>query len=217
MRKLWVFGCSISDLYDSESSIKHWASQEYIDWKGYVPQHHTQIIAEKLNYELVNKAVSASSNAQIFQEFCDNLVNIEEEDFVILQWSDSNRTRFVNDEGEWIQFAFQYQWIQHKLKKFSHIQYITINEVLTNRLNEKYFEEIVSWEKMIKRAFKSSNILIWKPFEKIMGNNSLLKSVELIKDETNNEILDYHFSEKGQVEISNILLDGMSNKTKNMI
>jgi hypothetical protein len=217
MKKLWVFGCSISDLYDSESSIKHWASQEYMDWKGYVPIHHTQIIAEKLECELINKAVSANSNAQIFQDFCDNVQYIKEDDFIIIQWSDSNRTRFVNDEGDWIQFAFQYQWIQHKLKKFSQIQYVTINEVLTNRLNDKYFDEIVSWEKLIKFAFNPSNILLWKPFEKIMGSNSLLKSVELIKDETNNEILDYHFSEKGQIEMSNILLDMIFNNTKNII
>ena len=218
MRKLWVFGCSISDLYDSESSIKHWFSQEYIDYKGYVPIHYTQIIANKLEYELVNKAISASSNLQIFQDLCNNIENINSEDFVILQWSDSNRTRFVNDDDEWIQFAFQSHWIQHKLKKFSHITYNTIQEVLANRLStNKYLEEINSWEKFIKFAFKSSNILIWNPFEKIIGNNSILKSVELIKDETNNKILDYHFSEKGQIEISNILLDIILNKTKNII
>jgi hypothetical protein len=218
MNKLWVFGCSISDLYDSESSIKHWYSQEYIDWKGYVPTHHTQIIAEKLGCELVNKAISASSNAQIFQDFCDNVKNIKNDDYVIVQWSDTNRTRFVNDDDEWIQFAFQAQWIQHKLKKFSHIKYNTIQEVLSNRLTtEKYFEEVLSWENLIKRAFPSSNILIWKPFEKVMGKNSLLRSVELIKDETKNEIIDYHFSEKGQIQISKILIDMMFNNSKNII
>lgn len=217
MKKLWVFGCSISDLYDSESSIKHWASQEYIDWKGYVPIHHTQIIAENLGCELVNKAISASSNAQIFQDFCDSVDDVNDDDFVIIQWSDPNRTRLVNDYDEWIQFAFQTEWIKHKLKKFSYVNYATIQEVLTNRLNDKYFDEVISWEKLIKSKFNPSNILLWKPFEKIMGTNSLLKSVELIKDETENEILDYHFSEKGQIQISKILLDMINGTTKNII
>jgi hypothetical protein len=217
MKKLWVFGCSISDLYDSESSIKHWYSQEYINWKGYVPIHYTQIIAEKLGYELINKATSANSNGQIFQDLCDNVENISKNDFVILQWSDYNRTRFVNDENEWIQFAFQHEWIRHKLKKFTHIQYTTINEILTNRLHTKYFDEILSWEKLIRLAINPTQILIWKPFEKIMETNSLLKSVELIKDETNNQIIDYHFSEQGQIQMANILLDMILNNKKNII
>ena len=33
MKKLWVFGCSASDLYDTDSSIIHWASKEYTDWQ----------------------------------------------------------------------------------------------------------------------------------------------------------------------------------------
>ena len=217
MKKLWVFGCSISDLYDSDSSAKHWLSQEYINWKGYVPKTHTQIIAETLEYELINKAVSANSNLQIFQDFCDNIENISNDDFVIIQWSDSNRTRFVNDENEWVQFIFQTKWIQYKLKKFTHIHYNTINETLTNRLHTKYFDEILSWEKLIKFSFDSSKLLIWRPFEYVMETKSIFKSIECIKDETNNEIYDAHFSEKGQVQTANILLDIILNNKKNII
>ena len=42
----------------------------------------TPIIAEKLGYELINKATSANSNGQIFQDLCDNVENISKNDFV---------------------------------------------------------------------------------------------------------------------------------------
>jgi hypothetical protein len=214
MKKLWVFGCSISDLYDSETSKYYW-SEEYLEWKGYTPKHHTQIIADELGYELINCAVSAANNYQIFQDFCDRVDEISNDDYVIIQWTEPNRFRLVNDNDEWTGFAFHSKWTRFKLKKFQFIAFETIQQVLTNRLSSKYREEINSWEKLIK--LKSNNLLVWKPFDKLINNGKIVNSIETIRSETGGKIDDLHFSEDGQVILSKILLDMILGNSKNII
>jgi hypothetical protein len=216
MNKLWVFGCSISDLYDSETSLYYW-SADYLKWKGHTPKHHTQIIADTLGYELVNCAVSATCNAQIFQDFCDKIEEIGKEDQVIIQWTEPNRVRFVNDENEWMTFAFHSKWAKFKLNKFTHLSFETVQEVLVNRLDKQYRNEITSWEKLIKLKTNPDRLLIWYPFDKIIGNGKVVKSIETIRMETNNEIDDLHFSESGQIHMADILLNMLNNTTKNII
>jgi hypothetical protein len=216
MKKLWVFGCSISDLYNSETSKYYWSS-EYLKWKGYVPKHHTQIIADELGYELVNCAVSATCNAQILQDFCDKVNDISKDDYVIIQWTEPNRARFVDDDEIWTTFAFHSKWAKFKLKKFSHMTFETIQQVLINRLSKEYRKEIDSWENLIRLTIPTDKLLIWYPFDKIIGNGKVVKSIETIKVETNNLIDDLHFSESGQTHISSILLDTMFNVKKNII
>lgn len=216
MGKLWVFGCSISDLYGSDTSIYYW-SADYLKWKGYVPKHHTEIMAKELGYELVNCAVSSTCNSQIFQDFCDKVDDITENDYVIIQWTEPNRFRFVNDDDEWMTFVFHSKWTKHKLQKFNHISFETVQEVLINRLNKQYRNEITSWEKLIKLKMNPDKMLIWYPFDKIIGNGKVVKSIETIRKETDNEIDDLHFSEIGQVHLANILLDKVRNTSKNII
>ena len=216
MNKLWVFGCSISDVYGSETSLYYW-SADYLKWKGYTPKHYTEMIAEELGYELVNCAVSATCNAQIFQDFCDKIDEITEDDYVIIQWTEPNRVRFVNDEDEWMTFAFHSKWAKFKLQKFSHITFDTVQEVLVNRLNKEYRKEITSWEKLIKLKTNPEKLFIWYPFDKIIGNGKVVKSIETIRVETNNVVDDLHFSESGQIHLTSILLDMMNNTTKNII
>lgn len=216
MKKLWVFGCSISDLYDSETSKYYWSS-EYLDWKGHIPKHYTQIIAEELGCELMNYAVSATCNAQILQDFCDKVNDIGKDDYVIIQWTEPNRVRFVSDEEIWTTFAFHSKWAKFKLKKFSHMAFETIQQVLINRLSSQYRKEITSWENLIKLVIPTNNLLIWYPFDKIIGNGKVVKSIETIKMETNNTIDDLHFSEDGQLHIASILMDTIFNTKKNII
>lgn len=216
MSKLWVFGCSISDLYESETSLYYW-SADYLKWKGYTPKHYSEIIAEKLNCELVNCAVSATCNSQIFQDFCEKVDEIKDDDHIIIQWTEPNRVRLVNDEDEWTTFAFHSKWAKFKLKKFNHISFETVQQVLVNRLNKQYRNEVSSWEKLIKLKSNPNNLLIWYPFDTIIGNGKLVKSIETIKMETNGEVDDLHFSEDGQVHLASILLDKHLNNTKNII
>ena len=216
MKKLWVFGCSVSDLYNTETSKYYW-SGEYLKWKGYVPKHYTEILADRLGYNLSNCAVSSTCNHQIFQDFCESYNQIDENDFIIIQWTEPNRFRLVNDDNEWTTFVPHRSWVTHNLKKITHFTLNSINEIFVNRLKNPYRKEIDSWSKLITSIIGEERILIWYPFDNIITNGRIVKSIETIKDETKGKIEDLHFSENGQIELSNILLKIINKEKKEFI
>lgn len=216
MNKLWVFGDSFSELYDSETSKYYW-SQDYLKWKGYTPKNYTQIMSEELGCELVNISLSATNNYQIFQDFCDNVSNISPNDYVIIQWTEYHRFRLVNNEDKWDGFTAHTKWSKYKLEKFPDISYETVLEIIVNRKHEHYKNEVCSWEKLIRTVIPSDKLLIWYPFDMVAYNGMFVKSIETIKDETKGEIVDLHFSENGNIQLSKILLDKLLGDTNKKI
>jgi hypothetical protein len=215
MNTLWAFGCSITDLYDSETSLSHW-SKSYIEWKGYVPKNYSELMAEKLECKLKNFGVSSADNYTIFQNFCDNINNIQQNDYVIIQWTQTSRFRLVSDDGKWTHFVTHYNQNKRKLENLKQVSSATIQETLINRTHDKFYEEIVSWENVIHNLIKPDKLLIWKPFE-FFGLGQMVKSVENVKTETNGLVDDLHFSEAGQIKMSEILLDRLQHNKKNIL
>jgi hypothetical protein len=206
MKKLWVFGCSISDLYDSVTSLYYW-SEEYLKWKGYTPKHYSQLIAEELGCELKNFGVSSTNNYAILQSICDNVENISNDDYVIIQWTESTRFRLSDDDNNWVNFIFKNSQNKNELKNNKSVSIQTIQEILINRTNTIYDDEILSWEKLLKIKLNTDNLIIWNPFKNVGEYGRLLKSIENIATETNGIIDDPHFSESGQIHLSKILLN----------
>lgn len=210
MKKLWVFGCSISDLYDSETSKYFWSS-EYLKWKGYTPKHYTEILAKEFNCELKNYAISGTNNYEILQSICDKINHISNDDFIILQWTETTRFRLVDDSDNWVNFVFKNSQNKIQLKNNKHLSIQTIQEILMNRLSTKYADEIRSWEILIKNKLNSDNLIILYPFTNLGNYGNIVKSIENIAIETNGEIDDPHFSEAGQRQLAKIILDTKKN------
>jgi len=215
MKKLWVYGDSNSEMYDSFDAYNMW-SNEYIKWKGYVPKHYTQLIAEKFNCELRNFAKSGTNNHTIFERFCNSVNSISNDDIVIIQWTEPNRFRLVDDNNNWADFKFHNIQNKRTIENFKNVTIKTIEETLVNRLNIKYKEELESWTNLIKFALKETKLIIWSPFEESYGGN-IVNSIETISIETNRLINDPHFSENGQTHLSNILIAQLLNTDKPII
>lgn len=215
MKKLWVFGDSYGEPYDGELSKFYW-SQDYLKWKGYVPKNYSQIMSEELNCQLMNFSFTASNNNQIFQNFCDNIDNIGSDDYVIIQWTEYHRFRLIGDDNQWENFTAHINWARYNLKKITDVSFDTILQLLVNRRHIQYKNEVDSWEKLIKSKINPDNLLIWNPFD-VVGKGKFVKSLEKIKDETNNEIQDNHFSENGNKQLSVILLTKLLGQNRNII
>lgn len=215
MKKLWVYGDSNSEVYDSFDAYNMW-SNEYLKWKGYIPKHYTQIIAEKFNCELRNFSKSGTNNQTIFERFCNSVNNISLDDIVIIQWTEPNRFRLADDNNNWADFKFHNIQNKSTIENFKNVSIKTIEETLINRLNIKYKEELESWNALIKFALKENNLIIWSPFEHSYSGN-ILKSIETISIETKGVINDPHFSELGQIQISEILMNQLLNLPKPII
>jgi len=221
-QKLYIFGDSFSAGFSFESN---WTNN-YVNWKGYIPQGFGEIVSEKLNLELINLAENASDNYSILQKFCDNVDNIKKNDLVIIGWSSPLRFRLVSNNlknNDWVQITGlpnHTDWItilpnydEFSTKKFDRtkISESTLIEILLNRDDIRYCNEVNSWIKLLNNVNK--NIIHWTPFDQRL-NCMFLNKFETIFHETNGELNDWHFSEKGHQQSADIFIHKFKNKNK---
>ena len=200
MPTLWTFGDSLTERFNPDLE---W-SNSYIKWKGYVPKVYGNFVSETIGYELKNFGKAGSDNYSIFEEFCKSYKNIKDEDIVIIGWSHCERFRFVNKENKWVSFVSNFK---NYLNNFDWISENTINEILINRMNYKYIQEVNNWISFINLACVDKKIIHWSTAkDKEALNTHHFCNMERISTETNNLINDAHFSEKGQSELSEELL-----------
>ena len=153
--------------------------------------------------EYINHSIGGADNYEIFERFCNCSPLIKDNDIVIFGWSSILRFRLVTKDERWIPMVPHYN---NYLDCFNDISEQTVNEMLANRMSEKYLEEVNSWITFINlQKFKSIH---WSPFGD--HNNSKFKQIiepETITQTTNGDIIDGHFSEIGQQQLSKIILN----------
>jgi hypothetical protein len=198
MATVWTFGDSNTDGFKSSDL---WAKQ-YVEWKGYQPKVYGEIIAEKLDFELVNLGKGGSDNYTIFETFCLSIGKIRKNDIIIFGWSSPLRYRLVGFRGEWKSIL---PMINLNDKSLQNISANTIDEMLLNRNHRLYSIEVNNWIRLINLAFKDNIIVHWTCFQCDI-EAIFMGKIEKILDETNMEIEDDHISEKGHLELSEILM-----------
>ena len=197
MATVWTFGDSNTDGFRSSDL---WA-KKYVEWKGYQPKTYGEIIAENLGFELINLGKGGSDNYTIFETFCESIGRIEKNDIIIFGWSSPLRFRLVNDWGFWKPILPMINLNDHSLKNIS---INTINELLVNRNHTSYSMEVNNWISLINLAFKDNKIVHWTSFKcEIKATHVGVSRITL---DTNGEIDDGHFSEKGHLELSEMLM-----------
>jgi hypothetical protein len=210
MPTLWTFGDSLTAPYSEEYD---W-SKEYIKWKGYTPNVYGKIISEKLNLDLINLGVGGSDNYSIFQSFCDVSDKIKNDDVVIFGWSSPIRFRIAMNESRWQIFLPNYT--KNNLK-IDGISVNTIKETIINRESIKFAEEVNSWIKLIDHTLKDVTHVHWTTFDDRIDAH-MVTGLENIRKETNGLIDDGHFSERGQIQLSELLITYFSKgRTKKLI
>jgi hypothetical protein len=87
------------------------------------------------------------------------------------------------------------------------------DEILVNRDHQLYSIEVNYWIKLINLAFKDILIVHWTSFEPKI-DAIFIGGIGRISLETNGEIADGHFSEKGHLELSEKLMATFLKNTK---
>jgi hypothetical protein len=204
-QKLYIFGDSFSAGFSFESN---WTNP-YVNWKGYTPKGFGEIISQKLNLELINLAENASDNYSILQKFCDNVKNIKKNDLVIIGWSSPLRFRLVSND--WITILPNNDKFSTKEIDKTKISESTLIEILLNRDDVRYCNEVNSWIKLLNNLDK--NIIHWTPFDQRL-DCMFLNKFETIFTETNGELNDWHFSENGHIQLSDLFINKFKSKNK---
>lgn len=201
MKRLFVFGDSFTDKYIISNNTR------YVNWKGYVPKCYHEILGDNLGLPVINFAKSyGMDNYTIFQELCDNIHNIKN-DIVVINWSEPVRFRMVDTiTGKWRTILpIKSTRIVKGLPYVNGVNDDTVEDVFANRTHPLWLKEIDSWVNIINAALHHSTVIHWSWF-----NDT---SRETITQETNGEVLDFHYSEKGHQDLADWILKEISTGT----
>ena len=199
MNNLILFG----DSFTSDVII------EYANmYKNHEDYHWGEIIASKLNLNLINLGVGSFSNDRILDKIIENHHIIKEEDIVIIGKTFYNRFDIPNKDIN-LGFTTVTPLSYEPLLKFgftseeakSIILFLTVidDKNFVNRANLRYkFIEDFLYLKKIK------NCIFWEV-------EDLWKTFEDIKTATNNKINDNHWSYKGHKDFANYILNIINN------
>ena len=213
MGKLWVFGDSNSALYtDTTMMLQDWV-KPYVNYLGYEPKHFSQALAEKLNLELKNYGMGGSDNYTIFETMFYQIKNFNKEDDVIfIGVTDASRFRVAITTPDACYFR--------SITAGGHnddlpISKDTIHEILANRMNPLFSKEFENYINLIKMALNGYKIYFWTAFDPLREAKGVINLMKLgylykmgnitnIAQETNGQINDGHFGEKGNLLLSEL-------------
>lgn len=210
MKTIWYFGDSNTEIYNPQYK---WA-KDYIDWKGYTPKHWTEVLSERMGLPSYNLGKGGCDNYTIFDALINNLDRISNNDIVIIGWTIPIRGRIANlDTNEWFTIV---PMAKPNLKCISNN---AIWEMVSLRDSELYTNEVLGWQKIIKRALSNNKVIFWSYFPEFANKGLIdykywLRKTELlsIKDETNGMVSDVHFGEVGNMIISNVMFNELNKK-----
>jgi len=102
--KLWVFGDSYTQTFESHFKTNNDWSRKYKEYKikdnllGFTPpKNYSEILAKTLDADLENHGIGGCSNQTIFDTFLRCASQIKPNDYVIFNWTDPGRFRIATE------------------------------------------------------------------------------------------------------------------------
>jgi len=212
MNRLWVFGDNSSCIFGKTKERRFEYYRRYRN--GNFPSSWSEILSNKLDFKLNNYAVAGQSNYDIFEWFCKMSTNLQENDIVLIGWSFVQRFRLYDEH------SMDYITIRPNALTHSNVPTLlngisldTVNQTLENRNNSKWIEEVNNWEILINNycQLKKCKVFYWSFDEKLNKQHYIgglhpnfrdyLISIgaEDITKETNGQLIDNNFGEKGHL------------------
>jgi hypothetical protein len=224
MNTLFTFGCSFTE--DFENVPKYFdrdKKEMNYRWKyietfldGTVPKSWPKLLSEKLGFDLKNYGEGGKSNMRIFENFISKCDEIKCDDIVVINWTGMSRFKWAYGQN-FITI------LPNMMLSHGEINQTTLDDVLVNRTNEIWKNEVYSFIKIINKlsdliGFK---VFYWSCDETIINseNNDFRRDgkyllgnlvprfglpfnihrifhdygAKTIFEETNNQIADHHY------------------------
>ena len=200
---IWIFGDSFSVPFETHIDNKAAWAIDYCNYKKKIPKIFANVLSDLLKIKVTNLAIPGCDNYTMFHSYIKNIENIKKDDIVIMGWSEVTRFRLANKLNTWTSMVSNFD---NNLLYMENISNQTIMEICVNRLSDVYISEINIWINFIKKTIKNFKVINWSTFNQGKIDGIFVKEIEQITNETNGIIKDAHFSEKGQKQLSEILL-----------
>jgi hypothetical protein len=224
---LFTFGCSYTANYNIMTN------QKYKDFKGgMLPDVWPKVLSKKLNIDLRNYGEPGIGNEQIFHNFCKHINEINENDTLIIGWTFLQRHRWVNlNKSQWVTVGVG-------SKDDNIITKNTNDEIIINRTNSLYIQNVYDYEKIIDLYCECKKIdvyywsgdkeIIYRQPKELLNNSKYLsnnfiredeipfdevfrRGGELIVTETKGLIQDHHMGESGHRIMAELFYEHIKN------
>lgn len=232
MKRLVVFGDSFSNSWERivnyiPFSYQTKYAQEFYDKHQHYPIHFSDILKEEFGFdEVVNNSRNGSDNYSIMESIGNEIGNINDNDFVLIGWSDITRWRHIDDNNLWYinyiedtnpnQNPDDIRNLKRKPKPYKDIPFMEYQSLLRN--TPLTIKELESWQYILTKAIK--NVFFWTPFYfENLGNIPFVTNIRreesgTITEETHGEIVDDHWGGTGHEIIGKWLCKQINNKNK---
>lgn len=183
MNKLWTFGCSFTAEYNPIDGLYYPFENQYDRYRAYrggtLPDVWPELLGKKLNYQTVNCAIGGSSNYTIFNQFINVSDLIKKDDILIFGWTSMLRFQAVHLKDK-IQINLLPNATNYEDVGFSKN---TLDEILFNRSDLVWVNEVLSWIKIINQIAKdrecevyhwTSDNTIFKPGDKFIDEKFIV-------------------------------------------
>lgn len=197
MKRLYVFGDSFSD----ENIISN--NKSYINWKGYTPKTFHQLLSEELNIPSFVNADGGIDNYTIFSNVCKN-INQMDNSIIIIGWTDIHRFRLYDSTFQSFK-SVSPTFGARRMRGFPYINGVsdsTIEEIFINRDGSIWKDEISDFVKIINKALSNSIVIHW---------SWATTNRQTITEETDGNIVDFHYSENGHYYLNKFILTQLKN------
>ena len=222
MPTLWTFGDSFTDEFgyidDGRYVYRDDREKKYLKYKKPGDDIWVNHLGKKLNYEIKNFGQYGSSNERIIDSIFENILNFNIEDVVIFSRTFDSRfdipdtktsKKFKTIHGEALSFIEKNMKSIYDIEDKLELQTILNYGVLfmdNNLYKKRYDLRFKTLEKLIKPMVKK--VIYWEV------DSNFRRSFEKIKEHTNYEINDPHFSFEGHKQISEYFYSQIDNKIK---
>lgn len=226
MSTLWTFGCSYTGEYHP-LTFADGSPNNYTKFKEYrggeLPEVWPHRLAKLLNLDCKNLGIGGAANAQIFLEFCNHSNEFDENDVVIVGWT--QLSRFIipaSVDSECREFAPVHpNGFENFSKEQMGLSSDTLAQMIVEKSNPLWATVIYDWQNVMLDFAKSKkfNIFFWSSDSKIIYDdidnlrnqkNYLLTSAKngvishvtklggkTIEKETKGVVQDHHLGDSG--------------------
>ena len=219
MNNLWIFGDSFSAPFND---MARWSwFREYLSFLNQNKFDTWQeIVARDLNLNLKELGETSISNSEIFERFATNCGRIQEEDTVIINWTNQERFRIPEEKvNKFINIIPGFiRNIEYTETYFSVEE---IEKIGVSRMHNIYQVELNNWANLINEFCKSKNVrtIFWglpnpQEYYDFRFSEELCREhkLRIVDHQVVNK--DRHFSTYGHVYVANKMIETLVNYKK---
>jgi hypothetical protein len=216
MGTLWTFGDSMTFGHGCNKLCVSETKKEYLKYKKEGDDIWVNHYGKLLNYNVVNLGKNGASNDYIFDTIIENFDNITKNDVVVINMTLHGRMD-VPIRDEVINVLSSYENAikimgesaekddREKIETILNFQYYFSNHQFYKKRHRNRFE-------FVKNRFKNDKKIRFFYMWSLEDDDGIYRSFQTIKQDTNGDINDTHFSFKGHLDFAHFLFSMTNNK-----